>query len=102
MNLELDWIYEAIGNNELQCTDLVLKRIDELSISKVDTVEPLTFSQWKYESDIESKYNNFHDEYGDAAALLSQYTEYHYAEYLERIKRDGKDGKNQKYTELFV
>jgi hypothetical protein len=90
MNLELDWIYEAIGNNELQCTDLVLKRIDELSIPKVDTVEPLTFDQWKDEADIESEYNGFHDEYGDAAALFWDYAEYHYAEYLERVKRDGK------------
>lgn len=56
----------------------------------MNTVEPLTFSQWKYESDIESKYNSFHDEYGDAAASSWDYAEYHYREYLERAKIHGK------------
>jgi len=29
-NAELDWIYEAIGGNVLDCNDAVLARIDEL------------------------------------------------------------------------
>jgi len=65
-------------------------------MQKNTIVEPLTFDQWRYESDIESKYNSFHDEYGDLAGLLSDYKEYHYNEYLERVKRDGK------YADLFV
>lgn len=30
MKAELDWIYEAVGNNELDCNDAVLARISEL------------------------------------------------------------------------
>ena len=62
----------------------------------MNIVEPLNFDQWKYESDIKSKYNSFHNEYGDSAAPYWSYSEYHYQEYLERFKKDGK------YTELFV
>jgi hypothetical protein len=29
---QLDWIYEAIGNNELDCNDVVLARINELEL----------------------------------------------------------------------
>ena len=39
-------------------------------------------------SDVEEKYQTFHDEYGDAAALLSDYKQYHYEEYRADFKRD--------------
>lgn len=45
--------------------------------------EPLSFSEWCNEVEIEAQYQRFHDEYGDAACLLSQYKEFHYQEYLE-------------------
>jgi hypothetical protein len=48
--------------------------------------KPLSFQQWCYEVDIESQYEAFHDEYGDAAGLLSQYKEYHYEVYLQSFK----------------
>ena len=49
---------------------------------------PLPFDEWCYDSNIEEKYRRFHDEYGDAAALLSEYKEYHYNEYLEEFKKN--------------
>jgi hypothetical protein len=48
--------------------------------------KPLSFEQWCYEVDIESKYEAFHDEYGDAACLLSMYKQAHYEEYLEEFR----------------
>ena len=50
--------------------------------------QPLTFSEWCSESDVEEKYQTFHDEYGDAAPLLSEYKQYHYEVYLADFKRD--------------
>ena len=50
--------------------------------------QPLTFSEWCSESDVEEKYQTFHDEYGDAAPLLSEYKQYHYEEYQADFKRD--------------
>ena len=44
---------------------------------------PLSFEEWCDTTDIESKYQSFHDEYGDAACLLSEYKQLHYNEYLE-------------------
>jgi hypothetical protein len=90
---QLDWIYEAIGGGELQCTDAVMARINELEGGKsilTPLTEPLTFNEWCSEADIEREYERFHDEYGDAAALLSDYKEYHYQAYLERFKIHGK------------
>ena len=49
---------------------------------------PLSFEEWCYDSDIEEKYQQFHDEYGDAACLLSEYKEYHYNEYLEQFNKN--------------
>lgn len=92
---QLDWIYEAIGNNELQCTDAVMARINELEGGK-SILEPLTFSEWCDQSNIESHYNSFHGEYGDLAGLLCDYKEYHYNYYLEQHKIYGK------YTTLFA
>jgi hypothetical protein len=48
--------------------------------------EPLSFEQWCYDVDIESKYESFHDEYGDVACLLSEYKEKHYEVYLQGFK----------------
>jgi len=45
-------------------------------------------SQLSMNSDVEEKYQTFHDEYGDAAPLLSDYKQYHYEEYLADFKRD--------------
>ena len=49
--------------------------------------EPLSFSEWCYETDIEAKYEAFHDEYGDLAASLPEYKECHYQEYIEGFKQ---------------
>jgi hypothetical protein len=49
--------------------------------------EAMDFETWVYKSNIEEKYQNFHDEYGDAAGLLSDYKEIHYQEYLEEFMR---------------
>jgi len=35
--------------------------------------EPLSFSEWCYEVDIETQYQQFYDEYGDAACLLCEF-----------------------------
>jgi len=43
---------------------------------------PLPFEEWCCDTDIEGKYQRFHDEYGDAACLLSEYKRHHYEEYL--------------------
>ena len=51
---------------------------------------PLSFNQWCEQSNVEDKYNNFHDEYGDAACLLSDYKQYHYDQYLSNFKKYGK------------
>jgi hypothetical protein len=48
--------------------------------------KPLSFEQWCSDVDIESQYEAFHDEYGDAAALLCEYKQYHYEEYLESFE----------------
>lgn len=53
---------------------------------KEDKPKPLSFEQWCSDVDIESQYEAFHDEYGDAAALLCEYKQYHYEEYLESFK----------------
>lgn len=58
--------------------------------------EPLTFSQWCHESDVEREYQRLCDEMGDLATLLSSYKDYHYSEYLVRFKKEGKR------CELFV
>lgn len=50
--------------------------------------EPLSFSQWCHEVDIESKYEDFRNEYGDLACLLSDYKERHYEDYLENFKAE--------------
>lgn len=50
--------------------------------------KPLSFDQWCWEVDIESKYEAFHDEYGDAACLLSEYKEKHYQDYLNNFKAE--------------
>ena len=48
--------------------------------------KPLSFEQWCSDVDIESQYEAFHDEYGDAAALLCEYKQYHYEEYLQSFE----------------
>ena len=45
----------------------------------------LSFSEWCYENNIEEKYKQFHDEYGDAACSLNEYKERHYNEYLKQF-----------------
>lgn len=45
---------------------------------------PLSFSEWCYETDIEDRYRQFHDEYGDSACSLSEYKDWMYKEYLEK------------------
>ena len=47
---------------------------------------PLSFYEWCEESNIEQKYQQFHDEYGDSAGFLSDYKEVHYNEYLATLK----------------
>jgi hypothetical protein len=84
---ELRSIYEAIGEGTINVAD-VADRIDELDKIIYPLGTPLSFTAWCYETDIEGKYKNFHDEYGDAAALLSDYKEYHYQNYLERLKKN--------------
>jgi hypothetical protein len=49
---------------------------------------PLDFETWVYESNIEEKYQIFHDEYGDAACLLVEYKERHYQEYLQSLNNE--------------
>jgi len=51
-------------------------------------VEPLSFKAWCSSSNVESRYEAFHGEYGDAACLLSDYKDAHYQEYLDTFKRD--------------
>lgn len=46
----------------------------------------LPFSEWCFETDIEEKYAQFYDEYGDLACSLSEYKERHYQEYVENFK----------------
>jgi len=46
----------------------------------------MTFDEWCCESDIEDRWQAFHDEYGDAACLLSEYKEYHYQEYVREFQ----------------
>ncbi len=48
----------------------------------------MTFEEWCYETDIESKYQALHDEYGDAACLLSEYKDYHYQEYVLTFRKE--------------
>ena len=90
---ELNWIYEAIGNGELECTDAVMTHINELEggLSILNPIDnPLTFTEWCNQSAVECHYNSFHGEYGNLAGLLSDYKQYHYDEYLERFKIYGK------------
>lgn len=56
-----------------------------MNMKKTD--KPLTFEEWKEFSNVESRYEQHHDEYGDSCPFYSQYAEYHYNEYLERWKR---------------
>lgn len=49
--------------------------------------EPLSFSQWCYEVDIEAQYQRFYDEYGYSACSLTEYKERHYEEYLQNFSK---------------
>lgn len=53
----------------------------------MNEIKPLDFSDWVDKYNIEEKYQIFHDEYGDAACLLSEYKERRYREYLEFIQQ---------------
>ena len=67
----------------------LVRPVDGYRVTKAANMkQPLTFSEWCSESDVEEKYQTFHDEYGDAAPLLSDYKQYHYEEYLAVFKRD--------------
>lgn len=67
----------------------LVRPVDGYRVTKASNMkQPLTFFEWCSESDVEEKYQTFHDEYGDAAALLSDYKQYHYEEYLADFKRD--------------
>ena len=60
---------------------------NETKTSEIFSCEEVkSFEQWCSDVDIESRYEAFHDEYGDAAALLCEYKQYHYEEYLESFK----------------
>ena len=48
----------------------------------------MTFDEWCYESNIETKWQTLHDEYGDAAPLLSEFKEYHYREYVLTFSKE--------------
>lgn len=48
--------------------------------------EPLTFSEWCEQEDIESTYQKFYDDYGDLACSAIEYMERHYQEYLQEFK----------------
>ena len=87
--LQLDWIYTAIGNEELQCTDAVLARINELEGEKSlisGKATPLSFESWCYDVDIEGQYKELRGEYGDLAGFLSDYKQYHYDDYLKNFR----------------
>lgn len=49
---------------------------------------PLSLDEWAESVNIEARYKSFHDEYGDAAALFSDYKKYHYEEYLRNYDRN--------------
>jgi hypothetical protein len=87
---QLNWIYTAIGNNELECTGAVLTRIGELESVLNPANSPLSFDEWCDLSNVESHYESFHNKYGDLACFLSDYKQYHYELYCERFKIYGK------------
>jgi hypothetical protein len=47
---------------------------------------PLSKDNFESNYDIQREYERFHDEYGDAAAMYSDYLEYHYRDYLNHHK----------------
>lgn len=73
--------------------DSMVALFDKYSDTKIilrmdkSMLTPLSFDAWCHEYRIEEKYEMFHDEYGDSAAFLSDYKEFHYEEYLEDFKR---------------
>lgn len=84
---ELDSIYERLGGNE-PVTAAILDRIKQLENLINPPPQPLSFEQWCYDVDIEAQYQALYDEYGDAAAPLWSYKQYHYLAYLEEFKRN--------------
>jgi hypothetical protein len=63
--------------------------IVENQIEEITNPKPPPFSKEEFEShySVGRKYQSFHDEYGDAAALYSEYLDYHYRDYLEHNKK---------------
>lgn len=47
------------------------------------TKTKLSKNEYEYQHSVQAKYEYFHDEYGDATALYSDFLEAHYNNYLE-------------------
>jgi len=70
---EIDWLIILVGS----CVVVFTVSLGIL----------LSFEDWCREEDIEEKYEQFSDGYGDASYSLSEYKERHYQEYVENFKK---------------
>jgi hypothetical protein len=80
-------IADATGDD----LDVLLDEVWELErkIEKIENPPKPPFTENEFESyyNIERRYDRFRDEYGDAAALYSDYLNYHYRDYLNHHER---------------
>jgi len=88
---KLEEIYIKIADAEGEDLDVLLHECLSVEDQIKDITNPKSpsFSKEEFESyySVESKYQSFHDEYGDAAAFYSDYLDYHYRDYLDHHKK---------------
>ena len=84
-------LYEKIADATSVKLDSLLDELSEVD-RMIDEIEnpplpPLTIYEFEDNFNIKGAYESFRDECGDAAALYSDYLEYHYADYLSHYNR---------------
>ena len=80
-------LYVKIAHARGEVLEDLLEQVEEVDAC-IDAIEnplppALTKSEFVEQYHIETRYQTFHDEYGDAAAPYWEYTEYHYNDYLD-------------------
>jgi hypothetical protein len=80
-------IADASGEDVLNSLlDEVWELEDQIGAIENPQEPPLSKEEFESDYHIQREYERFHDEYGDAASLYSDYLEYHYQNYLKYHK----------------
>jgi hypothetical protein len=81
-------IGEARGDELDDYLDEVWKIEDQIEEIENPPTPPMTIESFESHYNVEREYERFRDEYGDAAALYSDYLQYHYNGYCVFHKSD--------------